>query len=52
MSDQSLELRIRRLHQRHRQAQVRRMLTAGVWSAVLLGMITLGGAMALGFLQR
>jgi hypothetical protein len=52
MADQPLELRIRRLHQRHRQEQLRRMLTAGVWSAVLLGMTTLGVAMALGFLQR
>jgi hypothetical protein len=52
ISEQPLELRLRRLHQRHRQALIRRIVTAGIWSAVLLGMATIVVGMTYGFLQK
>lgn len=52
MADLPLELRLRRIHQRHRQALLRRILTAGIWSAVLLSMATLVVGLTLGFVQK
>jgi hypothetical protein len=52
MSDLPLELRLRRIHQRHRQALFRRILSAGIWSAVLLSVATLVVAMTFGFFQK
>ncbi len=52
MSELPLELRLRKLHQRHRHALVRRIFAVGIWSAVLLGMAALVLGMTLGFIQQ
>jgi hypothetical protein len=52
MTDLPLELRLRKLHQRHRQALLRRSISAGIWGAVLLSMATLVVAMTFGFFQK
>jgi hypothetical protein len=52
MSDLPLELRLRKIHQRHRLALLRQIVTAGIWGAVLLSMATFVVAMTVGFFQK
>jgi hypothetical protein len=52
MSDQPLELRLRRIHRRHRQELFRRVVSVGIWSVVLVSMATLVVAMSVGFVQK